>query len=449
MKKQLLFLVACFAIGFSRAQHLNYPDNKEGDIVMNEVQVTAQTNCTYWESMGWNNGSDGGGYCGIQYSSGKPIFIFAIWDPSNHQPIKGVYSYPNSTVESFGGEGTGLHYLDKGVTGGWKLNTWVRLVSRRWDYNNHSYFGYWSYDYGTKQWTHHITMDFPMANIRFNNYGTNSFLEDWCGSPQNYRKGLYGNGYKRDMNGAWIPFTTAKYTGNSAAASDAKANGGVENGAYFMEFGGNTTKTVTNGQTLTISIPSKPQLTIGQIASMDASYKKDSLLVSWTTDNSKSPQFSYTIKVINKSGTVMLTKTDRVPHLRKLAFNVSNLPTGTYTVRVSMLDIFDQPSNELDKEVIIDTPNGVGDDQTNILANLYPNPAKEYITLHLEQMVKHQLHISIYDLTGRILQKEIPVLSNDQRIAVYDLPEGIYFIRLFDDQGNNLRQFRLIRQKDL
>lgn len=435
MKKNILLLYALLFIFHSHAQHLNYPDSKEGDILINEVQVTAQTNCSYWETLGWNAGNDGGGYCGIQYASGKQLFIYAIWDPSNHQAIKSVYSYPKATVESFGGEGTGLHYLENGVSGGWKLNTWVKTVTRRWDYNGHSYFGYWSYDYGTKKWIHHVTMDFPMPSIKFNSYGSNSFLEDFCGSPANYRKGLYANGYKRGTDGKWIAFKTAKYGGNSAAASDAVANGGVENGSFFMEFGGSTTKKVTNGQTLSINIPDNPVLTIGQLLSVTASYKQDSVTVSWITDETKSPQFSYTIKLINNAGVTMLTKTDIVPHLRKLTFSTKDLANGSYTIRASILDIFDQVSAEMDKTVMIG-PTGLNELQRAPAISVYPNPCNQSLYLSFDETQHREWNIFIYDMTGRNVLNTAVEASGNKPVDVSGLAAGIYFIQLFNEKDS-------------
>jgi hypothetical protein len=443
MYKGLLFFILFEST--ATAQHLNYKDNKNGDIIMNEVMVTNTTPCSYWETMGWNVGGQGGAYCGIQQQSGYTNMIFSIWDPiGTTRPITASYSLPNSLVQNFGGEGTGLHYDDRGLIG-WKLNTWVRVVSRRWDYNGDSYFGMWTYDYGTNKWTHHITMDFPVASVQFNSGGSNSFLEDWCGSPQNYRKGLFKNGYKRTSTG-WMPYNTASYGGNSTASSDKLANAGVENGAYFMEFGGNTIKTVTNGQNLSISIPAKPILTIGQILSTSISYKLDSLQVAWVTDIANSPQFSYTIKVINGVGLTVMTKTDIVPHLRKLTFNVKSLAAGTYTVNVSMLDIFDQMSNEITKTVVIGGATNVNDQiaYTNDFM-MYPNPCNNLAYLYFNNSEVHEARIFIYDVVGHSVLSDLMVTSDKNMLDVSGLSNGIYFMNVCDKNKNILQHIKIIK----
>lgn len=448
---RIVLLIAFFSPGYIlKAQHLWYPDNKNGDIIMNEVMVTNTTPCSYWETMGWNVGGQGGAYCGIQQSASGTNFIFSIWDPiGTTTPITAPYQLPNSNVVKFGGEGTGLHYDDKRLIG-WKLNTWVRTVSRRWDYNGHSFFGFWSYDYGTTNWTHHVTMDFPVASVQFNNGGTNSFLEDWCGSPQNYRKGLYKNGYKRAA-GTWMPWKTASYSGNGSSTSDKKANAGIESGAYFMEFGGSTVKTVSEGQVLTINIPATPALTIGQLTSTTASYKPDSLQVSWVTDKTKSPQFSYTIKVINSGGTVVLTKTDRVPHLRKLTFHTNNLPSGTYIVRVSMLDIFDQMSNEIDKTVVIGNSTSVNEPLLAPINNftIYPNPCNTFINLIFNTTKIQEATISVYDVTGRNVMSDVAVTPDQHTLDVSTLRTGFYIVEVYGKNKNTLQRLKLIKKNAL
>jgi hypothetical protein len=440
----LLFLINGQLI---KAQHLWYNDPQNGDIIMNEVMVTNTTPCSYWETMGWNAGGQGGAYCGIQQGSKGPNFIFSIWDPQGTStPITAPYQLPNSNVTKFGGEGTGLHYDDAALIG-WKLNTWVRTVSRRWDYNGHSYFGFWSYDSGTNNWTHHVTMDFPVASVQFNNSRTNSFLEDWCSSPQNYRKGLYKNGYKR-ASGQWIPWNTASYSGNGSSPGDAKANAGVENGAFFMEFGGTTSKKVSEGQKLTIPLSAAPVLTIGQLISTAVNYKPDSLKVSWVTDKTKSPQFSYTIKLINSTGNVVMTKTDRVPHLRTLTFSVKNVPSGIYNVSVSMLDIFDQQSAELVKTIVIGTNTNINDQQATAFSDftIYPNPCKDMISFSFNATEHPHALLFIYDLTGHVVWSTVFLTADHPMLDISDQPNGIYFIKVCDQNTNEMRYLKLVKE---
>lgn len=369
-----------------------------------------------------------------QQSDAGTNFIFSIWDPiASKQAITAPYKLPNSNVEKFGGEGTGLHYDDKRIIG-WKMNTWVRIVSRRWDYNGHTFFGCWSYDYGTTNWTHHVTMDFPVPNVQFDNGATNSFLEDWNGTPQNYRKGLYKNGYKRAA-GKWIPYSTATYSGNGNSSGDAKANAGVESGSYFLEFGGSTVKTVKEGQKLSITIPATPVLTIGQLTSATVSYKSDALSVAWVTDPKKSPQFSYTVKVIDKSGTTVVNETDTVPHQRSTTISTKGLTAGTYTVEVSIVDIFDQISTSVIKTVDINVATGIWDAEESNVLTIYPNPCSHTLILSNDAGELGNLSLAVYNVMGSRMLELKSIYGATQTIEVENLGKGIYILEVTDRDG--------------
>src|SRR6478752_3940162 len=145
--------ISLFGQGAAPSSHLNYSGgNANSDIWMNSVNVQTTATCTYYSTMGWNTGQEGGGYCGIQDHPNGKVFIFSIWDPSNHLPIVGAHVGPGTEISNFGGEGTGLKSLNFAL--GWSPNTWYNLVTRAWQYNGHTFFGFWSQDMSTSIWTH-------------------------------------------------------------------------------------------------------------------------------------------------------------------------------------------------------------------------------------------------------------------------------------------------------
>ena len=50
---------------------------------MTLIRVVATAPTTYFETMGWNTGGNGGGYCGVQYAGtlGRN-YIFELWNPT-------------------------------------------------------------------------------------------------------------------------------------------------------------------------------------------------------------------------------------------------------------------------------------------------------------------------------------------------------------------------------
>ena len=136
------------------------------DLMMLRTRATITTPSTYFETMGWNFGTAGGGYAGIQDSGslGKN-YIFSLWDPPSGGESSIVYWNPTGAVSRFGGEGTGVHYLNYAMP--WQLNSWYRLVVRAWNYNLQTYFALWSYDEMSGIWTHHATFSYPTADVFF------------------------------------------------------------------------------------------------------------------------------------------------------------------------------------------------------------------------------------------------------------------------------------------
>ena len=193
--------------------HLAAKDNFSGDIIMKTLNVSHKTLYTYYCALMWNVGGEGGGYCGMQNHPSGNNFIFSIWDPiSSNEPIRSAYTGPGTGVLNFGGEGTGLKSWNFEL--GWAEGHDYQLVARSWDVDNHSYFGYWVHDISSENWTHLVTMDFPVAGVKFNTT-TGSFLEDWSSSGSNMRKVYQKDGYKRKLNGDWAPFDDMHFSINT------------------------------------------------------------------------------------------------------------------------------------------------------------------------------------------------------------------------------------------
>jgi len=336
---------------FAPSSYLSYSDAESGDIVMTRIQVQMTTPSTFFETMGGNAGENGGWYCGIQDSGslGKN-YIFSLWDPvSGGETSTAVYWNPSGTVSRFSGESTGIHYLNYNLP--WKPGNWYRLVARAWDYQGKTYYGLWSYDETARTWIHHAVLAFPATGLRFAT-GTSSFLEDWAGTGQNERRSEYSDGWKRSTSsaGGWVPYSSAVFSEGGSGQYTNAYDAGVQSGAYYMQTGGSTVPTLSDDSTLQIDFPkNSPSFPVGQIDSVTSSYDQSAnqISVSWTTEPTKSPQFSYKVDVFTNpglTGSPILTNSDVVPQIRSIVLNSPTPDTSAYYVRVSITDIFDQTS---------------------------------------------------------------------------------------------------------
>lgn len=81
-------------------------------------------------------------------------------------------------------------------------------------------------------------------------------------------------------------------------------------------------------------------------------------------------------------------------------------------------------------------------DDTPLTVNLYPNPADEFVTIHTNHSLRT---LSLYDITGKILQNFEDIYVQKMRIDLTNLTSGIYFIKIIDQ--NNQQFIKKIIKK--
>jgi hypothetical protein len=71
--------------------------------------------------------------------------------------------------------------------------------------------------------------------------------------------------------------------------------------------------------------------------------------------------------------------------------------------------------------------------------SLYPNPVKDQLFVHIQNPDRHQLTIQILNASGQILQADKLLTFADltQGFSVESLAAGIYFVRLFSEDGHS------------
>jgi hypothetical protein len=111
-----------------------------------------------------------------------------------------------------------------------------------------------------------------------------------------------------------------------------------------------------------------------------------------------------------------------------MSYSLANLEDGSHpNTRHELLDrvlVFFDMVTGIDDEIFI-TKNNI---------NLYPNPAKNNITLSFELETESQLSVEVYNLTGQLLlsvaERRYPEGINKISIGVDGLHSGAYIYRL-------------------
>ncbi|MDD4646231.1 MAG: DUF3472 domain-containing protein [Bacteroidales bacterium] len=419
--------------------YLDYKDNYTGDIIMNTLRVQSPAPLyTYYNSMCFGGGVDGGGYCGMQCASGGNNFIFSLWDPTSvKQAITADYVGDGTDIANFGGEGTGLRSLNYKV--GWETGQWYTLVARVWSLNTHSHYGFWVFDHTKNCWNHLVTMNYPVDNLKFKNK-TSAFIEDWSGNGWLSREIHRKEGWKRRTSLQWVSFSQATITRISPDAGCANYidnyDGGVVNGDYyFIKSGGASTHPVNVSGT-TISLPNsktQPDFPAGEISNLVATNFPTRVILRWTVNSATSPQYSYTVEVFDNAGftgTPLKSVTVIQPHARWAEFATNDLPSGTYFYRLFIHDIFDNRSNDLTSSFtgINDIPDYPG-------ITIMPNPATDHLYI---DGFSGQVEISVYDLTGHLL---INRQATGNQINISSFRSGIYTIKIETRKGIITKRF--------
>ncbi|CAM3654061.1 DUF3472 domain-containing protein [Elizabethkingia occulta] len=345
------------------SQHLTYYFPADAVLQMNKVKITRSALTEYFSVINYS-----GGYAGLQQtpdkSFGTPnILIASLWDKNTAGGSYAGYSYLGSkTVASrFGGEGDGQKTINPYQ---WKLNNWYNVVLRSWKENGKIYIANFIQDLATGKWflTSTIYRDASTGNL-----GTyiDTFLENWVGDNPKYdgryvRKAYLKDAWSLDSNNAWQKSTSRNFSANSGDQGrngyfDRAFNSGYDAGedAYFMVHGGTTVPDTAFGTGRTLQLPTQtnqgaaPVIQNLERTSATAQYGSNKVTVSWAINDTKAPQLSYNIQVLNSSGAVVQTVQKIKPEQRTEAITTT-LAKGNYTVKLTLTDIFNNDTTPVE-----------------------------------------------------------------------------------------------------
>lgn len=79
----------------------------------------------------------------------------------------------------------------------------------------------------------------------------------------------------------------------------------------------------------------------------------------------------------------------------------------------------------------------------NLETSVYPNPATEFVILSVPEIQIKGMSYSLYDMNGKLIISQ-NLTENNTKIAISELANGIYFIKLFKYE-NIVNSFKLIK----
>lgn len=347
------------------SMHLQYDfPSSDAILKMQKIKIVQSAYASFFEVNWFTNG-----YVGLQKtpdnSYGNPnILISSLWDPNTVGGTFSVVDYiDETTVKSrFGGEGDGWKTINPY---NWSVNNWYNLVIRAWMLNDRLFIGTFINDESTSKWVHTATLSIPFTGT-YLTARNDSFFENWDGTNSAWngafkRKAFFKDCWNLNLNGIWEKNTSAFFSANNSAG-DIQRDGVYHNNfnayfdtnenAYFLQHGGNTIPSAAFNGGRILNLPTQsnqgthPSLTTVTIKSITAIYNGDIIYINWETDDLKSPQLSVKIEILDAHGNVVNAYQDTLPQLRNYSAKIA-LSSGIYKARVSLIDIFNQPSTAL------------------------------------------------------------------------------------------------------
>jgi len=332
--------------------HLWYNDSgASADMLVNSVMIDATAPGTYYETHGWNFGSDslGAGYAGIQDTGTSHNFIVSIWDFSPSLQLNdAAWIPPGGTYgRRFGGEGTGFQIINPGRVGDvWQLGVWSTIVTRSMRSGTGSIVAAWSLNHGSGLWTLQGVHRTP-AVLEFKNSAI-AFLENYSGRVVNeHRRMFTRDGGKRTTTGIWQPFTKGWYDGPNPFG-----NGGKVGSAFFMEMGSSVVSETPAGSStaFTVSSVAVPNWAAGRVVSVRSAPDPStgSMIVEWRVDETLAPPVGYEVELsvdpsFPAGSTIRRFATE--PWTRSAIFSASTLPSSRVFGRLRIVDILDRTSD--------------------------------------------------------------------------------------------------------
>jgi hypothetical protein len=344
------------------SEHLYFNFPSDSIVKINKIKNTHTATAEIFSVHNYS-----GGYAGLQQtpdnSFGTPnILISSLWDPNTAGGIFSEVAYiaPGTISSRFGGEGDGYKTINPYQ---WAMNTWYNIALRAWKLNGKLYIGTFIQNMTTGNWFQTSTLAVP-ERTTFLGSGNDAFLENWTGSNAAYdgrfiRKAFFKDCWNLNTANTWQKHTSRSFSANDGDQGrngiyDRAFNSGYDatEDAYFMEHGGTVQPSAGFGTGRTLALPDQtnqgtaPLLTIAEVQSATATSTGNTVTVNWVNNPVKSPQFSSKVELLNPTGGVVSTVNEVLPQKRSASIS-STLGTGTYSVRITITDIFNQSSSPI------------------------------------------------------------------------------------------------------
>ncbi len=87
-------------------------------------------------------------------------------------------------------------------------------------------------------------------------------------------------------------------------------------------------------------------------------------------------------------------------------------------------------------QVVIEPTEGVQDSENKLNFSIYPNPARDYVDISINNINTNQLNLQVYNILGKLVQTQI-ISQPTTRLNIKDIEKGVYILKV----GNITKRF--------
>jgi hypothetical protein len=78
--------------------------------------------------------------------------------------------------------------------------------------------------------------------------------------------------------------------------------------------------------------------------------------------------------------------------------------------------------------------------------SIYPNPAKDMLTVSFNDDISGELKITVTDISGKVILKSTEVAENNQiNLDISAIPSGVYLVEVCDWKNSETKKFAIVR----
>ncbi len=88
------------------------------------------------------------------------------------------------------------------------------------------------------------------------------------------------------------------------------------------------------------------------------------------------------------------------------------------------------------EQVVIEPFSGIQDVEDMLGVSIYPNPAKDFVQINIEDAITNKLSLQVYDMLGKLIESQT-ITEQTTQLNIKNLEKGVYILKI----GNSTKRF--------